>query len=481
MRASSLLALARQNVRRNLGSFVLSGVGIVVGIGALVFFLALGAGMKTIVLERIFVVDHLEVVQRSYDVGFLKVGGLGINRKLDDEAVTRLRTVEGVAAVYPKLRFAFKAMAWTAEEFIGRKFYFEMFGDGIEPAQVPELSEGPDAPFRDRSACDAETPCEAGLTCEEGACLGPACDPKAGGGCPPSTHCIAESKRCEPDIPALISPHLVELYNGSVARSFGFPRISGDSIVGLYGTMRMGRSFAGRDTGRKVRERVLRVVGVSPKAITFGATLPISYVRRFNAWYRGKDDDGSYDSVVVQVAANEKVPAVVAAIEDRSGEHGLGFELAPRSKQALQAGLMISVLTLVFSLISLIIVGLSAINIAHTFFMILTERRAELGLLRALGASQRDVRALVLLESSVVGVAGGALGWALGAAATLGVDLASASYLPDFPYKPDTYFSLAPSQLGLALAVAVAFCLLGAWLPARKAARIDPATSLSGR
>ncbi len=482
MRARALLQLTRQNLRRNRVSLGLSSVGIVVGAAVLLFFLALGAGVKTVVLERIFVVDHLEVVPRSYDVGFLKVGGVaGLTRKLDDDAVARLRGLDGVAAVYPKLRFAFKAMAWTAQEFLGRSFHFEIFGDGIDPELVPELTQGlPGARFEDRSACSESKACDPGLTCQEGRCLGPAC--RAGeepSPCPPTTWCLPDTGFCEPDIPVLVSPHLLELYNGSVARAFGFPRISQDTFVGVYGTMRLGRSFAGRDAGGPVRERRLRVVGVSPKAITFGATLPISYVRRFNSWYR--KEEGGYDSVVVQVARNEQVPQVVSRIEDRDGGAGLGFDLAPRSRQALQAGLMISVLTLVFSLISLVIVALAAISIAHTFFMILSERRAEIGLLRALGAGRADARNLVLAESAVVGLLGGTLGCLGGLAATVLVDRVSAAVLPDFPYKPESYFAYAPEHFAIVMAVAVGFCLLGAWWPARRAARLDPARALTGR
>lgn len=484
MKLRPLLALVRQNLRRNLASLLLSSLGIVVGIGALVFFLALGSGMKEIVLQRIFIVDHLEVVPRSYDVGILKLSGIGgLSRRLDDEAKARLERIPGVEAVYPKLRFSFKAMGWTAEEFFGRNFYFEIFGDGIDPALVPELSQRETDRFADLTHCGDGLPaCGPGLVCADGRCVGDPCDPSAKRDtCPAGTHCLADSERCEPDIPVLVSPHLVELYNGSVAGAFGLPKLAANSIVGVHGTMRLGRSFAGRDGRGPVRERHLRVVGVTPTAITFGVTLPIGYVREFNSWYRKDAPQEGYDSVMVRVASNDRVPEVAAAIEDRSGTRGLGFELAPRSREALQAGIMISVLTVVFSLISLLIVGLSAINIAHTFFMILSERRAEIGLLRAVGASRADVRSLVLLESAVVGLTGGLGGWLLGVLATRAADVLSAAYLPDFPYKPESYFQLSPIQLGLALGVAVAFCLLGAWLPARRASSVDPAVALTGR
>ena len=54
------------------------------------------------------------------------------------------------------------------------------------------------------------------------------------------------------------------------------------------------------------------------------------------------------------------------------------------------------------------------INIAHNFFMQVTERRRELGLLRAVGATQADVRRVVLGEAGLIGLIGGILGVLLG-------------------------------------------------------------------
>ena len=68
-----LIQLVLQSIRRNRRDFVLSSIGIVIGIGTLLFFTALGAGVQTTVLEDVFVVRQLEVVKPSYDVaGFQK-------------------------------------------------------------------------------------------------------------------------------------------------------------------------------------------------------------------------------------------------------------------------------------------------------------------------------------------------------------------------------------------------------------------------
>jgi putative ABC transport system permease protein len=60
------------------------------------------------------------------------------------------------------------------------------------------------------------------------------------------------------------------------------------------------------------------------------------------------------------------------------------------------------------------------------------------------------------------------------------IDLVSTRQLPDYPFKPQTYFAFSPELVLLALGFAVLFCVVGAALPARRAAAIHPAQALSG-
>ena len=78
--------------------------------------------------------------------------------------------------------------------------------------------------------------------------------------------------------------------------------------------------------------------------------------------------------------------------------------------------------------------GLAAVNIAHTFFMLVYERKREIGLMRALGATRTDIRSMVLGEASFVGFTGGVLGAGLGFLASRLVDFLAEQALPDFPW-----------------------------------------------
>jgi putative ABC transport system permease protein len=99
------------------------------------------------------------------------------------------------------------------------------------------------------------------------------------------------------------------------------------------------------------------------------------------------------------------------------------------------------------------------------------ERTREIGLLKAIGATAPQVLTLVLLESALIALAGGALGAATAWAATA----AFGWFYPAFPITPPAW-ALA-SAIGIALVVGAGF---GFW-PARRAARLDPITALTRR
>ncbi|MCA9699127.1 MAG: hypothetical protein KC431_16510, partial [Myxococcales bacterium] len=67
MRYTRLLGIAVDDLKRNRRHFLLASVGIVVGIAAFTFFLALGRGVSKVVLGQIFPLDKIEVVPKSFD------------------------------------------------------------------------------------------------------------------------------------------------------------------------------------------------------------------------------------------------------------------------------------------------------------------------------------------------------------------------------------------------------------------------------
>jgi putative ABC transport system permease protein len=458
IRTSALFRVLKQNLRRNLRHLALSSFGIVVGIAAFVFFWGLSQGVSRVVLHDIFPIDRLEVISPKTTL-------TGIPVALDDALVQKILARPEVRGAYPKMKLAFPAKGWG--RLLGSDLAFEVggFTDGIEP-ELTKNDPGGDV-FRDWEL--EEKGKEA------------ACGPEPGNVCPADYYC-GWDRLCHHRVPVLVSRTLLEMYNGSFAPAHGLPRIGSAQEAVLKGRLRTMRFTIGlgeslvRATNMKVNAPPSQVeamlVGISDKAMPIGMTMPIGYIRRWNQKYAGDAAANAYSSIVVDLKDKDDIAEFVPYVKS------LGFET--EESQAERIALVITVVTLLFLVIAFVICFISAVNIAHTFFMMVSERRREIGLMRALGASRADVWKIILSEAAVVGVVGGVLGVGVALAAARLIDWYSARNLPDFPFKPTTYFVFSWELLVAALLFAVLFCVLGAALPARKAARIHPAAALSG-
>ncbi|WP_323180915.1 ABC transporter permease [Streptomyces sp. NBC_01142] len=113
--------------------------------------------------------------------------------------------------------------------------------------------------------------------------------------------------------------------------------------------------------------------------------------------------------------------------------------------------------------------------IANTFTMLIAQRSREIALLRAVGASRRQIVRSVLVEAALLGLVSSAGGFALG----LGIATAMGPLLNmTGAALPDGPLVITPAAPLASLAVSVVVTVLAAWLPSRKAAKIAPVAAL---
>jgi putative ABC transport system permease protein len=179
-----------------------------------------------------------------------------------------------------------------------------------------------------------------------------------------------------------------------------------------------------------------------------------------------------YSNLTVRV---EK-PADVPAVEDSVRQMGYApFSLLDLTRNLRRLFAILDMLLGIFGSLALAVASLGIIN---TLVMAILERRREIGVLKALGASDGDVRQLFFAEAGVMGLLGGAggvvLGWGIGRLIQLGTNY----YLRQQQIPAENIWSV-PVWL---VAAAIAFSLLvslGAGLyPATRAARLDPVEAL---
>jgi len=466
VRLVALGDLVVRDLRRSAGTFSVAALGIVAGIGTLAFFLGLGEGMRAVVLGRIFPIDRIEVVPRSASAGAVAANDDAPSTGIDESTVRALRATMGVRAVFPKLRILFPTSGRGGRELIGRDIGTgELVADGIDPALVRgDLPAGTD--FSDPLPRASNHPCVRDVDCDEPEM----CErPLSREG-----HPTGEGT-CSPPIPIVISPYLVEVFNGAIAPAHRLPPL-GDLLLrsaqGIELEWDLGRAGLGLARQGVQRRAHARVAGISRQAIDIGITVPLAVARRLNREFAGDDAADHYTSVIVQL----RHPSDTAAVSARVRQ--LGLEV--RTSGAEQMGLLVTLITLILSLTSVIIVVVAALNIAHVFYTLIAERRGELGLMRAVGASRWDVRALVLAEASVVGIASSLLGLVVARLAAWGCDRLAATRLPAFPFKPEHWFVFRAAEMIAVVGFGLGACFLSALAPAWRAARIQPADALAG-
>jgi putative ABC transport system permease protein len=187
----------------------------------------------------------------------------------------------------------------------------------------------------------------------------------------------------------------------------------------------------------------------------------------------GKD---AYSSVALTAepgVSQEELAANAQRLLPDGLEAVTGDKVAEETQDAVGQVLdFLNIFLLVFAAIALVVGTFLIIN---TFSILVAQRSRELALLRALGASRRQVNRSVLLEALVVGLVGSTIGlaggWGLASAlkalfATFGLDLSA------------TPLVFSVRTVVVSYVVGVAVTLVAAYLPARRAARIAPVAAM---
>lgn len=187
---------------------------------------------------------------------------------------------------------------------------------------------------------------------------------------------------------------------------------------------------------------------------------------------------GTYDEIDVKAAAGTSQGALKAALDTAlpkgKVETTTGRQLADDQAEMISASMSgLKQGLLVFAGIALFV---GTFIIANTFTMLVAQRTKELALLRAVGASRRQVTRSVLIEAFVVGAVAGVTGLVAG----IGIGAGLRSLLGTLGATvPDGPLVVSPGTIAAALLVGVVITMLAAWLPGRRAAKIPPVAAMS--
>ena len=186
-----------------------------------------------------------------------------------------------------------------------------------------------------------------------------------------------------------------------------------------------------------------------------------------------EDQSPGYFSAVVRV--ND--PVVLPDVRKRLRELGLGsFSIVDQLDQIRTVFLIINSVLGLLGGISLLV---ASFGIANTMIMSILERTREIGIMKAIGAEDREIKLIFFFEAAVIGLTGGVVG----SLAAWGIDALANRLAYRFLLKPQgasfvDFFWLPPYLWLGAILFAFSVSILAALYPAARAARIDPVRAL---
>ena len=187
---------------------------------------------------------------------------------------------------------------------------------------------------------------------------------------------------------------------------------------------------------------------------------------------RAAENQPSYSSVNVRVKNPGQIKDVEAAIK-KMGFNTFSILDATRSLQQFFA-----VLDVFLGIFGSLALAVASIGIVNTLVMAILERRREIGIMKAIGASDGDVKKLFFAEAGAMGILGGIvgviLGWAIGQVINLGTNI----YLKRQSLPPEHFWAVPWWLVAFALVFAFAVSLISGLYPAGRAARLDPVQAL---
>ena len=206
---------------------------------------------------------------------------------------------------------------------------------------------------------------------------------------------------------------------------------------------------------------------------TNGATLTIFDTETAQDLFVGGKDVFNDAWVTADGVSQEELVANVEGVLPAGYEAVTGDEAADEAASDLvEAISFISTFLLIFAGISLVV---GSFLIVNTFSILVAQRSRELALLRAIGASRRQVTRSVLFEALVLGVVGSTVGLGLGVLLAMGIRALFATFGLDLSGSDLIFAARTPVA---AYIVGIVVTVVAAYVPARRSARIAPVAAL---
>lgn len=459
--------LAARNLRESSLRNSLTTLGIGVGVASLVAMLSLGIGLQRLAdrrLERSGLFDTIAVTSGRNLRGFGRVGNRDLtppaeSRPLDEAARIEMARLPNVLEAVPDLRF-------VSEIRYDGKSHFAMVAGLPSSARDKEAFEGMQGKFLSSDTAD-----EAILQIQfADELLG--IRPRYG---EPSSTLNGQTQ-------SLIGKELTLRYAERSAAAAPAPAQASSKPASTIGDGRYGGMFSVLE-----REKKLRVVAVTdqdPEGMRgiSGARVfvPLQMLENLHVLLpsgpRGGETDFSSSPAYPSLSVRVKNPSQIESVQDSIRKMGFNTFSILDATRGLRR--FFAVLDLFLGIFGSLALAVAALGIVNTLVMAILERRREIGIMKAIGASDGDVKKLFLAEAAVMGLVGGALGVALGWVIGRLINVGTNFYLRRQNLPPENLWAVPWWLVGGAIAFAIVISMISGLYPAARAAKLDPVQAL---
>ena len=445
--------LAIRNLRESVFRNSLTTMGISVGVASLVAMLSLGIGLQQLAsrrLQKSGLFDTVVATSRRDLRNFREQRENGPppaeSPSLDEPARKKIEQIPGVVEAYPDIRFV------TEVRFDGK----------------PHLTMVAGIPFSAKNNNDAFDGMQGNFFSSD---AGPEvilqksfAEELLGITAKPGTDNTSIAELAKPLLGRELTMRYAERTSSPSSSSLGQSDSAAYSVVS--------------------RQQALKIVGLTdldPDSMRGTARarvfLPLKlaqdlHVMQSNLRDTSASDSPSYTSLSVRVENPNQVPAVEDAIKKMGFS---AFSIVDATRSLRQFFAVLDGFLAIFGSLAL---AVASIGIVNTLVMAILERRREIGIMKALGASDADVRGLFFAEAGAMGLVGGAvgvtLGWAIGRLINFGTNI----YLERQHFPPAQIWSVPLWLVLSAITFSIVVSLLSGLYPASRAARLDPVQAL---
>jgi putative ABC transport system permease protein len=209
-------------------------------------------------------------------------------------------------------------------------------------------------------------------------------------------------------------------------------------------------------------------------ASAFGGNLAIMDIYAAQKMFgRGR----TFDRIDLAVVPGRTLTDVQRELQTQLGP---GYQVEPPAGRGQQFEAIIASFSLMMGVSSLFALFISVFIIYNSFAIAVTQRRSEVGILRALGATRAQIRWLFLGEGIVMGTIGSIAGLAAGLLLARGISASIVTLVSEVfgVAHSGSAVTISTSLLGWALAIGIAASVMGALFPARMAAHVEPIQAL---